>query len=359
MQFGLDYVSGPSLDTMKAAGVTFVCRYLSFVNSLTQVKLLTSNEAKALSVAGIDIVSNYEWYANRPLEGFASGVQDAQIAASQHIACGGPPDRPIYFSVDIDVAGAQVAAYFQGVASVIGKTRTGAYGSYRVLQYLFNAGLIAWGWQTYAWSYGAWEPRCHIQQYQNGMVMSGHSVDYNRSIKTDFGQWRTKTMIDLSNPTIAAYFAQAAMGWNCKQTGKNVHGAILDFYQHYGNAAFCGLTYLGLPLSNEVPLDSSGAVKQFFERGCLVYDVAHKYDNPPGAGQVYLAHVYGGLGEDPLIAQLQKQVIQLEAELAKAQQPAGIDPNLVANFQTARAIQAHQITQAASALETALVQPIQ
>ncbi len=166
-------------------------------------------------------------------------------------------------------------------------------------------------------------------------------------------------MIDLSNPTVAAYFAQAAMGWTCKQTGKNVHGAILDFYQHYGNAAFCGLTYLGLPLSNEVSLDSSGAVKQFFERGCLVYDVAHKYDNPPGAGQVYLAHIYGGLGEDPLIAQLQKQVSQLEAELAAAKQPAGIDKELVANFQTARAIQAHQIMQAAQALETALVAPIQ
>ncbi len=358
MQFGLDYVSGPSPDTMKAAGVTFVCRYLSFVNLLTQIKLLTPIEAKALSAAGIDIVSNYEWYANRPLEGFASGVQDAQIAASQHAACGGPPDRPIYFSVDIDVNGAQVADYFKGIASVIGKARVGAYGSYRVLKYLFDMGLT-WGWQTYAWSYGAWEPRCHIQQYANGMSMSGHSVDYDRSIKSDFGQWRVKTMIDLSNPTIAAYFTQAAMGWNCKQTGKNIHGAILDFYQHYGNAAFCGLTYLGLPLSNEVPLDTSGAVKQYFERGCLIYDVAHKYDNPPGGGQVYLAHVYGGLGEDPLIADLQKQVSQLQTELSQAQQPTGIDKELVANFQTARAIQAHQITQAAQALETALVAPIQ
>ncbi len=48
-----------------------------------------------------------------------------------------------------------------------------------------------------------------------------------------------------------------------------------------------------------------------------------------------------------------------QSQLAAAKQPAGINPTVVANFQTARAIQAHQITQAASALETALVQPIQ
>src|SRR5437899_11347243 len=190
MAFGLDYVTGPPIADMKAAGVTFVCRYLSFVNYLTQVKLLTPGEAKALSDAGISIVSNYEWYANRALEGAASGVQDAQIAASQHAACGGPSNRPIYFSVDVDVNGEQTTDYFKGIASVIGMARTGASGSYRVLQYLFNAGLIAWGWQTYAWSYGAWFPGAHIQQYQNGVSMSGHSVDYNRSIKSDFGQWR-------------------------------------------------------------------------------------------------------------------------------------------------------------------------
>ncbi len=361
MAFGLDYVTGPSLDTMKSAGVTFVCRYLSFVNDLTKIKLLTPVESSALSNAGISIVSNYEWYANRALEGFASGVQDAQIAASQHAACGGPPDRPIYFSVDIDVAGSQVAAYFQGIASVIGKARVGAYGSYRVLQYLFNAGLISWGWQTYAWSYGAWEPRCHIQQYQNGMNMSGHSVDYDRSIKSDFGQWRCKTMIDLSTPGVAAYFSLQPNGWWLSTRTKTsagqpifIHGEILQFYTTFGNA-LCGLTHLGLPVSNEISLGGThGATRQHFENACVFYDPAHEFDSRPGepGARVYLAHLYSGPGVDP-------KILELEAELAAAKQHTGIDPMLVTNFQTARAIQAHQITQAASALETALVQPIQ
>src|SRR5260370_10607665 len=171
MAFGLDYVNGPHLADMKAAGVAFVCRYLSFVNNLTQGKLLTAAEAKGLSAAGISLVSNYEWYANRPLEGAASGVQDAQIAANQHAACGGPPMRPIYFSVDIDVDGAQVLDYFKGVASVIGESRTGAYGSYRVLQYLLNVGAIAWGWPTFARAGGLLGVVPHHHQYHNGIVM--------------------------------------------------------------------------------------------------------------------------------------------------------------------------------------------
>src|SRR6266700_1023323 len=141
MVFGLDYVTGPPIADMKVAGVAFVCRYLSYVNNLTQVKLLTPPEAAALSQAGISIVSNYEWYANRALEGSDSGKQDARIAASQHAACGGPPDRPIYFSVDVDVAGTECLEYFRGVASVIGASRTGVYGSYRVLNYLLVSGL--------------------------------------------------------------------------------------------------------------------------------------------------------------------------------------------------------------------------
>src|SRR5690242_3826491 len=90
--FGLDYVTGPPLAALQAAGVTFVCRYLSFVNDLTKVKLLTPEEAKALSDARIAIVSNYEWYGNRAAEGYDSGVADARIADAQHKACGGPAD---------------------------------------------------------------------------------------------------------------------------------------------------------------------------------------------------------------------------------------------------------------------------
>lgn len=191
--FGLDYVSGPSMDALKAAHVGFVCRYMSEVNDLTKIKLLTLAEAHELSQNGVAIVSNFEWYGNRALEGHAAGVADAQIAESQHLACGGPNSAPIYFSVDFNAQAANMPAildYFHGVASVIGVQRTGAYGGYDVIKFLFDQGAIAWGWQTYAWSRGLWDPRAHIQQYQNGMSLDGKAVDYDRSMLADFGQWR-------------------------------------------------------------------------------------------------------------------------------------------------------------------------
>src|SRR5947208_3057716 len=112
MSFGLDYVTGPPIASLKSGGVTFVCRYTGYFAgyNITQVdkqqgKVLTPKEAETLGQAGIAIVSNYEWYENRATEGFDSGVWDAQLADRIHRACGGPASRPIYFSVDADVAG--------------------------------------------------------------------------------------------------------------------------------------------------------------------------------------------------------------------------------------------------------------
>jgi len=217
MAFGIDCIHIPPIADMKSAGVSFVCRYLSYVNSLTAVKLLTPAEARSLNQAGLSIVSNYEWYANRALESFSSGVQDAQIATGQHANCGGPGNRPIYFSVDVDVDGTQALDYFHGVASVIGLARTGAYGSYKVLKYLFDVGAISWGWQTYAWSYGQWEPRAHIQQYQNSMIMGGQEVDYDRSIKADFGQWGVST-------TMSTIDVLLQHGWSLSADKSTLYG---------------------------------------------------------------------------------------------------------------------------------------
>jgi hypothetical protein len=59
-----------------------------------------------------------------------------------------------------------------------------------------------------------------------------------------------------------------------------------------GRSAYCGLAYLGLPKSNEISIDGlPGVVKQEFERGWAVYDPQRAFDNPPGAGNVYLMHL--------------------------------------------------------------------
>ena len=323
MSFGLDYVSGPSIAAMKAhvPPVEFVCRYTGYFSGYDiahperpQGKCLTPGEALALSKAGIALVSNWEWSANRAVQGRAAGEWDADKAATIHHACGGPADRPIYFSVDVDVAGVSVAAYFKGVASAIGLHRTGAYGSFRVLQYLFDQGLIAWGWQTYAWSYGQWEGRAHIQQYSNGVNMAGHSVDYNQSIKSDFGQWfygggEENVTIDIHTPGISTEFDEIdAQHWRSKRSGKIIQHAYLANYKTYGNAGLCGLKFLGHPMSDEVYY-APGKSRQNYQFGVQGWDATHG---------CYPLALYdpNSPGQDPRVAPLQVQAAKDQGDIA-------------------------------------------
>jgi hypothetical protein len=201
----VDYAWGrPSIAALKGAGAVAVCRYLS---RDTSGKTLSRAEADGLRTGGIDIVSNWEQAGSwaEYSGGQSTGRTHAVEAARQHIACGGPPDRPIYFSTDWDATGTQlptVAEYYRGVASVIGPARTGAYGGYRTIKYLFDQGVIRWGWQTYAWStfrdeptgqmYLHWDSRAQLRQVRNGVQVGGVDCDLDDSMTDDFGQWAAK-----------------------------------------------------------------------------------------------------------------------------------------------------------------------
>jgi hypothetical protein len=192
----IDYAWGrPSVASLRAAAAIAVCRYLSYDQT---GKTLTRIEADGLRASGIDIVSNWEQAGSwaEYSGGQAVGRTHAATAAVQHITCGGPPGRPIYFSTDWDVTAGQlatVADYYRGVASVIGLSRTGAYGGLRVIRYLFDQHVITWGWQTYAWSGGQWDPRAQLRQIQNGVRIGGVDCDLDESMAADFGQWAVAT----------------------------------------------------------------------------------------------------------------------------------------------------------------------
>jgi hypothetical protein len=191
---GVDYsYARPSPVKLHAAGKLFACRYLSVSNSQTVGKILTRAEANALIDAGLAVVSNFEYQAGDARGGFSAGARYAVVAEQQARAAGMPPDRPIYFSVDWDASLSDltgpVAAYFQGIASVLGVKRTGAYGGCKTIDFLFDHKLITWGWQTYAWSGGRWDARAHIQQYRNGVNVAGGDCDLDRAMTADYGQW--------------------------------------------------------------------------------------------------------------------------------------------------------------------------
>ncbi|MEU8975249.1 peptidoglycan-binding protein [Streptomyces monashensis] len=197
--YGIDY-SDASLTagSVAGAGYGFVCRYLSW---LPNSKVLTLSEAQALTAAGLGIVSNWEsdglqsWQSGVPSDPYSQGAGHATEAQRQALANGMPSSRPIYFSVDFDLQPSMYSAlnsYFDGVASVIGRSRTGAYGGYHVIQELFDNGKIAWAWQTYAWSGGNWDSRAQLRQVQNGITVAGHDADLDQAMAADFGQWGGK-----------------------------------------------------------------------------------------------------------------------------------------------------------------------
>lgn len=205
MSFGVDYAwEHPSISALVAAGVKFVCRYLSNDTG----KNLTLAEATVLSNAGISCVAVWESTAKRMLAGQSAGITDAKKALSQATACGMPNGTPIYFAADWDASSSQQAAinaYLDGVASIIGLQCTGIYGGYGPVSRAFNAGKVTYGWQTYAWSSGAWDGRAQIQQYSNDHNLGGVSLDYDRSMADYFGQWKVGEIpMTISNADIKA-----------------------------------------------------------------------------------------------------------------------------------------------------------
>lgn len=187
---GVDYSwDRPSPQGLRDAGYTFAVRYLSYS---TTGKNVTAPEASALIAAGLDVVANWEFGASDVLEGRDRGASDAAEALRQAVEVGVPGDRPIYFAVDFDASADQqpvIDAYFDGVASVLGVARTGAYAGFGPLQRLFDGGKIAFGWQTYAWSGGRWDPRAQLRQVRNSVVIAGGECDIDEAWADDFGQW--------------------------------------------------------------------------------------------------------------------------------------------------------------------------
>lgn len=190
MSFGIDYAwARPTIPAMKAAGVTFVCRYLSHD---TSGKNATLAEVTTLRAAGMALVFIWETTASRALAGMGAGQMDAVDALSQARSLGLPDDRPIFFAVDFDAAPTEqpkINDYFSGVASVIGLNRVGMYSGYGPMARAFDAGKIRYGWQTLAWSGGKWEGRAGIQQYAIDERIGDQDVDFNRSTLDDYGQW--------------------------------------------------------------------------------------------------------------------------------------------------------------------------
>lgn len=234
MTFGVDYSSGrPSHAALKTAGAKFAGRYIgSQVRKAGRdAKWLSPSEATSLHGDGLDIVVIFETGAKRADGGRAAGLADAHTAVAELAYCGAPASSAVYFAVDWDAeVGPLIIAYFKAVAEVLGLARVGAYGGYRVIKALFDVRLITYGMQTYAWSGGKWDARAQIQQYSNGRMIGGASVDYDRAMHTDFGQWPAKAA---PTPTPKP---KAWPGRYLKVTSPLMHGSDVTWTQEHLNS---------------------------------------------------------------------------------------------------------------------------
>lgn len=211
MAEGYDYsYSRPSVANLKTGKAEFVCRYLSN----TAGKNITKAEATALHNAGIAIVLVWETGSNSALNGYNAGKNHASIAKKQAHEIEFPDDRPIYFAVDFDATETdqkKINSYLNGAASVLGENRVGIYGGYWPVSRALDAKTAKWAWQTYAWSGGKWDSRAHIRQYENGYKLANHDVDRNRSMKTDYGQWKPPGKVTPKMATVEPYYLNVAV----------------------------------------------------------------------------------------------------------------------------------------------------
>ena len=216
MREGVDYAWGdPGTKALKAAGKTFVCRYVS---TFGNTKNITANEAKTLTSAGLDLAIVFETSAARALMGRQAGRNDATSAQKQVVAAGGPADSVVYFAVDFDATLAEQTAindYLAGAASLLGKDKVGVYGGYWVVKRALDAGVCKFAWQTYAWSGGRWDPRAQLQQYQNGVRIGGVSCDLDRATVDNFGQWNYKppVVVPITPKTLPGPSPKPAWFW--------------------------------------------------------------------------------------------------------------------------------------------------
>lgn len=185
---------GGIVPKIKAAGVRFVGRYFS----RNPKKNLSAIEAQALSAAGINIVSVWE-AAGDHIGAFSaqSGLSDGDDALDCAVSVGQPEGTCIYFAVDFDVGGGDVAThiipYFAAVKSVLGDAyKIGVYGSGLVCHALLARQQVSYAWLGGAmgWTgsrgFASWNIR---QGLPSDPYHFGFQIDPDESRGDDYGQW--------------------------------------------------------------------------------------------------------------------------------------------------------------------------
>jgi hypothetical protein len=187
MTYWLDYFAARLTGaTIKAAGYPGVIRY---VGAGSTGKRTDANEYRSHLAAGLTVLLVCQGTTKDVDRGFAGGVDMAKAALADAKVRAPGYSGPFFFTNDRPElpSPANLRAYLDGAASVLGKSRVGAYG-------FRNAMDAAIGHATYFWQAGrrsdVWEdangvPRVHLWQDNNTQVrVGGITCDRNLILKT-------------------------------------------------------------------------------------------------------------------------------------------------------------------------------
>jgi glycoside hydrolase-like protein len=183
---GLDYSwARPPVSVLKAYGIKFVCRYLSWPSG----KVITKSEYDSYVRNGIEVFLNWEFQAKDGQGGAYAGRIHAQEAVRQAKNLGYPRGATIYFSIaDFDVFGtnsvAACDAYALAALTVLRAAgyRFGVYGSGRYLSHLRSIGRLDDGWQspsTFSRDRVVYDAKNAVWQHNLGTNFHGYEVDLN------------------------------------------------------------------------------------------------------------------------------------------------------------------------------------
>ena len=218
---GIDLPTDASdaLNEIRDSKLDFVARY--YRSPISRWPTLTAAEAQRLSGLGVNIVAVWESHSHDPAYfTYQTGYSDALTAYAQAKGIGQPAGSAIYFAVDYNARGSDIAGpiqqYFRGVSAGLAAAgggrseyRVGVYGSGAVCDAMKRAGLAQYAWLTgsVAWAgtmnYQDW----NIRQGGHFSVLSfNHDSD---EAKGDYGGFRTAGAGTV--PTFAAAPAVAAV----------------------------------------------------------------------------------------------------------------------------------------------------
>ncbi|MEE3065624.1 MAG: DUF1906 domain-containing protein [Actinomycetota bacterium] len=198
----LDYAAGViPASQIRAAGAVGSIRYVSDRRpggNWMLGKPIQLAEARDLHSSGLKIVSCYQYGKGNSadwLGGANAGLQHAKRGMELHEAAGGPPDAPIYASIDDDPSyeqyKSQIAPYLRSWESVIGHQRTGVYANSKTIDWALHDGLGSCFWQhNWGSPKGYAHPAANLHQVEiDKRSVGGVGVDINEILKPQFGQW--------------------------------------------------------------------------------------------------------------------------------------------------------------------------